>query len=467
LRGAGDRALSLTAAAAAARFYGAALELTPSDDPDRPRLLLSCGEALHQSGQDAEATLHDAARALLESGEREGAATAETLLAERDWQRGDRDRAYEHMARAVELIEDAPPSPTKARVLSEVSRYHMLGGRMDEAIAIGLEALSMAERFGLDEVRAHALNNIGSARTEAGLDDRGLEDLRDSIEIATAAHSVSDALRGHNNLGATLTASGDLRGAIEAWAPGLELADRYRGLPNAEWLRGQYISVSYANGRWDELQRRRNEFLAEQGPSHYNAGYVHEVWGRVRLARGDVAGALQDAEVSLESSRRAKDPQRMQPALASVAFTLFAAGRPKECSERIDELLALDPIHIAIAHVLGPALDLAWIMTALGRADEFLEAAADADRRTRWLEAGIAFAKGEVERSADVCTRIGVQPCEAYARLLAGEKLLAEGRPEAAGAQLDRALVFYRSVGATGYIRRAETLVAAPQIKEA
>jgi predicted ATPase len=467
LRGAGDRALSLTAAAAAARFYAAALELTPSDDPDRPRLLLSCGEALHQSGQDAEATLHDAAHALLESGEREGAATAQTLLAERDWLLGHRDRAYEHMARSVELIQDASPSPTKARVLSEVSRYHMLGGRMNEAIAIGLEALLMAERFGLAEVRAHALNNIGSARTEASANERGLEDLRESIEIATAAHSVSDVLRGHNNLGAVLMASGDYQRAAEAWAPGLELADRYRGLPNGEWLRLQYMSMAYATGRWDELQRRREEFLTEQGPSHYNAGYVNEIWGRVRLARGDLAGALQEAEATLESSRRAKDPQRMQPALASVAFTVLAAGRHQECSERIDELLALDPIHIAIAHVLGPALDLAWIMTALGRADEFIEAAANDDRRTRWLEAGIAFARGEVERSADVCARTGVQPCEAYARLLAGEKLLAEGRLEAASAQLNKALVFYRSVGATGYIRRAETMVAVPHIQEA
>jgi class 3 adenylate cyclase/tetratricopeptide (TPR) repeat protein len=467
LRGAGDRALSLTAAAAAARFYGAALELTPPDDPDRPRMLLGHGEALHQSGQDAAATLYDAAQALLEAGDRDGAARAETLLAEMEWQGGHRDGAYEHLARAVGLIQDSPPSPTKAQVLSEISRYHMLGGRLDEAIAVGLEALSMAERFRLEGVQAHALNNIGTARADYGGEQSGLEDLRKSIEIATAAHSVSDVLRGHNNLGAVLMTLGDFQGAVAAWLPGLELADRYRGHPNGEWLRGNLVGMAYASGRWDELQRRREEFLTEQGPSHYNAGFVHEVWGRVRLARGDLVGALQDAEASLESARRAKDPQRMQPALATMAFTLLAAGRHKECSERVDELLSLDPLHIGVSHVFGPALDLAWIMTALSRADEFLRVAANIDRPTRWLEAGIAFAQGEVERSADVCARIGVQPCEAYARLLAGEKLLTDGRPDAAAAQLDKALSFYRSVGATAYIRRAEASVAARQMKEA
>jgi hypothetical protein len=46
LREAGDRALDLNAFAAAARWYGAALELWPADDPDRPWLLFRLGPGL-------------------------------------------------------------------------------------------------------------------------------------------------------------------------------------------------------------------------------------------------------------------------------------------------------------------------------------------------------------------------------------------------------------------------------------
>jgi hypothetical protein len=48
-----------------------------------------------------------------------------------------------------------------------------------------------------------------------------------------------------------------------------------------------------------------------------------------------------------------------------------------------------------------------------------------------------------------------------YVRLLAGERLVAAGRQAEADAQLAQALTFYRAVGASAYVRRAEALLAA------
>jgi hypothetical protein len=48
---------------------------------------------------------------------------------------------------------------------------------------------------------------------------------------------------------------------------------------------------------------------------------------------------------------------------------------------------------------------------------------------------------------------------EADARLRAAEKLLSDGCPTEADEQLQRALTFYRSVGATRYVREAEGLL--------
>jgi hypothetical protein len=50
---------------------------------------------------------------------------------------------------------------------------------------------------------------------------------------------------------------------------------------------------------------------------------------------------------------------------------------------------------------------------------------------------------------------------EAEARLRAAEQLLAEGRRAAADEQLRLAIAFWRSVGATLFIREAEQLLAA------
>ena len=48
---------------------------------------------------------------------------------------------------------------------------------------------------------------------------------------------------------------------------------------------------------------------------------------------------------------------------------------------------------------------------------------------------------------------------EADTRLLAGRQLVEQGRHEEANEQLEKALSFYRSVGATHFIREAEALL--------
>lgn len=72
-----------------------------------------------------------------------------------------------------------------------------------------------------------------------------------------------------------------------------------------------------------------------------------------------------------------------------------------------------------------------------------------------------AVCAGRVVGSADVYARIGAPPYEADARLRAAEQLLAQGRGAEADAQLDQAVVFWQSVGATACVRDAEALLAA------
>jgi hypothetical protein len=79
---------------------------------------------------------------------------------------------------------------------------------------------------------------------------------------------------------------------------------------------------------------------------------------------------------------------------------------------------------------------------------------------TRWLDAAGTYASGAFEEAADVYAEIGSVPDEAFARLRAAEALVAAGRRPEADAQLQQALAFYRSVGATVYIREAESLFA-------
>ena len=70
-----------------------------------------------------------------------------------------------------------------------------------------------------------------------------------------------------------------------------------------------------------------------------------------------------------------------------------------------------------------------------------------------WAAAGAAYARGDHVAAAEQCAAIGAVAQEAHSRLAAAR----------AGdlAQLEPALEFYRSVGATWYLRQGESLIPA------
>jgi class 3 adenylate cyclase/tetratricopeptide (TPR) repeat protein len=456
LREAGDRAFALNAFPQAARFYAAALELWPRDDPDRPALLLFCGEAEYNAYETGEDRLVEAVEALVAVDDRERAAEGALVLA--DLTRASRDRAYEHLERAVKLLEGEAPSSAKARVLAEVSRYHMLGRRADEAIAVGREALAMAESLGLDELRASALNNIGTIRGTNG-DRGGLTDLQESVRLAVRSNSPWEISRAYNNFGATLMVLGDLGRAGEIWSEGWRAIARFGDISITRYLHYEQIYERYWTGQWDESLELVEEVVTTGVPAT-QVSWAHENRGRIRLARDDAAGALEDGEHSLALAREAKDPQALQPGLAFCSFAQVSAGRRQEASALADELLALDPVRHQTSHCVSPIFDLAWVLGELGREDELLERAASVESATPWIRGATAIARGELEHAADVYMEIGNLPNEALCRLRAADRLVGEGRRAEADAQLAKALAFWRSVGATRYVREGEALLA-------
>jgi hypothetical protein len=73
------------------------------------------------------------------------------------------------------------------------------------------------------------------------------------------------------------------------------------------------------------------------------------------------------------------------------------------------------------------------------------------------MRAGLAH---EYVDAADDLERFRDRPAEAGARMLAAERFVVDGRRADADLQLEKALAFYRSVGATRYVREGEQLLA-------
>jgi class 3 adenylate cyclase/tetratricopeptide (TPR) repeat protein len=460
LKEAGDRAFTLSALPAAMRFYRAALELWPPDDPGRPHLLLRLSDVAVRVGIGDPKILQGARDGLLAAGDPDRAAKAEELLFEHFWLLGDRDRAFECLERAVALVQDRPTSFQKAHVVSNVSRFHMLAGDAEAAIRLGREALSMMEELGGDEEgRAFVLNNIGSARVRAG-DAGGVDDLEESVTISEAIKSA-ESVRGYGNLASTVTDLGELERRTEALERGVAAAKRFGLGEHLGWLSAMRLWQPFWDGRWDEAHRALDAVIDEFEAS----GYWMETpcrWlrARIELGRGDERRAVDDTERGIERARLAKDPQMLWPALA-IGARVYASTDPLRAGEMVTEVLA---DWQARGHFLAVASEwlpnLAIALDLLGRTGE-LANAAPSTSSTPWLDAAVAYSIGDFTGAGDVYEKIGAFSEEAYARLAAARAHLEAGRRPEADVQLERALAFFRRAGATADVREGEALMAA------
>jgi tetratricopeptide (TPR) repeat protein len=214
----------------------------------------------------------------------------------------------------------------------------------------------------------------------------------------------------------------------------------------------------YWSGEWEAALSLAEQLIAraERGASRRPEldGCLVRAW--IALAQGDLVQATADADRAHDFSREAGDPQNLYPALALRARTLVAIGRQNDAAASAHELLSL--LRERPSFPSFWVMDVAVVLAELGRGGELAEASARAPA-TRWLEAASAYVAGEPERAADLCAAIGALPEEAYARVEAAGAAFADGRRLDAEDQLERALEFYRRVGAASYCRRAEGLL--------
>jgi class 3 adenylate cyclase/tetratricopeptide (TPR) repeat protein len=458
LRDAGERAFGLNAFSIAIGYYDEALELWQQDDEGWARLLYRRAHAL-QTADDlrAGAALDEAREALLAIGDVDDAAEAEALHAHFLWYRGQRDAAYDRLARAEELVAGRSGSPAKAHILCLAARFRMLAGDSDEALRIAAEALSLAEELGLDELRVHALTTLGSTRNQVP-GGWGTNELEDALHIALAANSPLAATT-VLNLAVLKWRKADLTGAIDLYRDAYALAERFGDAQTQRFTRGNLVYAEYFVGDWDEAKGEADAFILEcETTPHYQEGLVREARAEIRIARGDVEGALQDWARALEVARAAKDPQALVPSLLAYARGLALLGRIDEAAPYADEALGYLEEHLGFRGVLSIAVGIAEDLGIEQRIEALFATSPPEDD---WDTVALAVVRGDYLEAARIYDDCGAVTPAAHARLYGARALIRSGREQEGQIELQKALGFYRSVGATFFVRQAEELLPA------
>jgi class 3 adenylate cyclase/tetratricopeptide (TPR) repeat protein len=460
LRLAADRADDLGSMNAAVSLYERLLELVPPSDPERGEILYLFIRARADDADIDDALIAEARSELTAAGETGIAAEAEVTFAGLFWLRGDRERCHAAVERALRLIADEDPSPSKAHVLAQTARFAMLGGQDERAIALSRDALRLAEQFGHAAARSRALNTIGCARVTLG-DDGGVHDLEESLAIAEAANSL-EAWQAAGNYASMLFQLGHLAESDELRNRTIAIGERFGVVAYVRWQRAEEAEMLYRFGRWDDAAAIIEDWLVEaERSAYYMEAPVRGLRSRLRLAHEDVDGAVADASLALDLAREIQDPQVFQPASAWRALVAIDVGRAQDAVEPFDELVERRTGISASAGYAYGDVDTAWVARALGREDDVEDIFVPQAKANRWARSALHIVRGEFAAATEVLEEIGSASDLAYANLRAAQALAATGRRAEGDAHLQRALAFYRSVGATRYVREGESLLAA------
>jgi predicted ATPase/class 3 adenylate cyclase len=457
---AADAAADAFAYASAERLYRQALELSAPDARERPRILFRIAEAASFTRGVTEEEIAEAWEALTAAGEQELAAELDALDGVRLWVRGDRDQAFERVRRGLSLVDHARATRARAQVLAMHARFLMLSSRNAEAIEVAREAIEVASAMGLEELHAASLNARGIARVSNGEVEGGVADIEESIAIAERI-GTPEVVRMYGNYASILAELGEIRRAAELHELAREMSERLGAAEKIRWLTSEIALDRYAVGRWDDALALADRLVreSEQGEQHFMETPLRTLRGNINLARGRVDDACADAAQAIAGSdAEMPEPQVQYPAHAFAARAYAAAGDSARAREHLDELLA-SWTRDAGAFMAGRWLpDAVVAATALGQAALLEVVPPTARVPTRWLEALERDLAGDPLGAARIYGEIGDEPAAADARLRAVEQ---GGRSGDLDAALRAAIDFYRSVGATAYIRRAEALLPA------
>lgn len=134
-------------------------------------------------------------------GNQEQEANSLRFLSRLWWYGGDRKEAETYAHQAIERFENLPASKAKAMAYSNLSQLRMLADDVEAAVLWGNKAIALAKEIGDEEIRCHALNNIGTVRLKRASESKlGEEQLEESLQIALDNSFHEHAARAYTNI---------------------------------------------------------------------------------------------------------------------------------------------------------------------------------------------------------------------------------------------------------------------------
>jgi DNA-binding CsgD family transcriptional regulator/tetratricopeptide (TPR) repeat protein len=324
---AAERAAAVGAHREAAAQYARALRYHAVPDGPRLDLLERSAQELNVTGRyvDAIAARQEAIElsGALGEVERQGANLAQLVLP--TVAEGLNAEAEEASRAAISLLESIPPSRELGIAYAFQAYMRMLDRDNAEGVAWGTKALELSDRFDDPELRAHALNLIGTSYLMAGAIDPGTRFLEESLALSLERGLELRVVSAYSMLGSGLGEMYELDQAERRQREHIAYTTQ-REFDNA-YIRAWLAATLVYRGRWDEGAELARRLLSE------NVSAISRITalialGRVRARRGD-PGAEDALGEALDLARENGHLQRLGHVAAARAEAGWLAADPE------------------------------------------------------------------------------------------------------------------------------------------
>ncbi|HXZ72683.1 MAG TPA: LuxR C-terminal-related transcriptional regulator, partial [Streptosporangiaceae bacterium] len=222
------------------------------------------------------------------------------------------------------------------------AQLRMLAEDASEALRWGMKAIELARSLGDREAETHALNNVGTALSQAGDVIEGRERLTQSLDLALADDAHEHAARAYTNLGSIGVSRRSFHEADRQLRAGIAYCTD-RDLDTWRLYMSAWLARSLGEqGRYAAAEQYLADIMRHPHLSPITRVCALAVAGVLAARRGGDTKALDDA---LPIAVQTGEPQRLVAVATARAEAAWIAGRTSDLAAEIDRVWP-----IAVAH---------------------------------------------------------------------------------------------------------------------
>jgi DNA-binding CsgD family transcriptional regulator/tetratricopeptide (TPR) repeat protein len=280
---------------------------------------------------------------------------------------------------AERLLDGAPPSPERARVLAGHAQTLAATWHTSQAVPYCEQAIAVARAVGARAEETHALSTLGACLDNLGELDRAAALHRQARRIAEEVGDADAIVRTYTRLSAVLEAAGQIREAIDDAREGYQRAHQF-GLARASGSTVASILAALLlfSGQWEECARLTAALL--EVDSWYSF-HIHTTRGLLLTRQGASTAARRE----FDDAERLSPPARQWSVWVGRAELALWEGRHDQAATAVAETLRWiaeqDPEGVptqlsceCYAPALRLAADRAELAAARGATDDVTEA---------------------------------------------------------------------------------------------